>query len=76
MTKGFLITDAPGNVIYIPIQSETAKEIARAVNGARKEVAIRYGSTKTEQRHLIGKYIAAKTEEEFLIMLDAKEGGA
>lgn len=76
MSKGFLITDAPGNVIYIPLRSEAAKDIARAVNEARKEVTIRYGSTKTEQRHLIGKYISAKTEEEFLIVLDAKEGGA
>lgn len=72
MSKGFLITDAPGNVVYIPIKSETAKEIARAIDEAHKEVVIKYGSGKTQQRHLIGKYISAKTEEEFLECITIK----
>lgn len=72
MSKGFLITDAFGNVVYVPITSETAKEIARAINEGRKEVVIRYGSGKTKQRHLIGEYISAKTEEELLECITIK----
>lgn len=63
--KGFLVTDAVGNVVYIPLQSEAAKEIARAINQS-KECHSTVNSSKTVQRHLINKYISAKTEEDYI----------
>lgn len=66
MNKGFLLTDATGNVIYVPISHEAAKDIAHAVNHADVKCVRVVNSLKTVQRHIINQYISAKTEEEFL----------
>lgn len=63
--KGFLVTDAIGNVIYIPLTSTAAKDIAIAINHSTDCVPAT-NSCKTVQRHLLSKYISAKSEDEYL----------
>ena len=75
--KGFLLTDATGNVIYIPLHSNAAKEIARTISQSAGEYLSTVNSCKTLQRHIINKYISSKTEEDFLGSLgQIKEGGS
>ena len=67
MNKGFLVTDGAGNVIYVPLGSQAARDLSVDITAAfrNKDCVVIQNSIKTMQRQILNKYVSSKTDEEF-----------
>ena len=73
MNKGFLFTDATGNVVYVGL-GKTAGELSRLINDGIKagECVPCVNNLKTVQRYLFTEYLKAKDDETFREVIRGK----